>query len=127
LGGEGLLDRPVMSEAAAVDESEGKGGCLQAVADQQSAHTGARAKQTVAPATRWTVLRRDRRRCTLSCCKRAVFVDFHPIELRSESEGGRNNIVTLCSVHHRAAHHGQLRVTGSVSAWVRFQHSDGSE
>jgi RuvA, C-terminal domain len=93
-----------------------------------SAHTGVRAKQTVTPATRRTVLRRDHHRCKLPGCKNAVFVDLHHIELGSE--GGRNdadNLVTLCGVHHRAAHHGQLRVTGSAADGVRFQHADGSE
>jgi Holliday junction resolvasome RuvABC DNA-binding subunit len=30
-------------------------------------------------------------------------------------------------VHHRAAHRGELVVTGSVSTGVRFRHADGSD
>jgi hypothetical protein len=74
------------------------------------------------------VLRRDHHRCKVPGCKNAVFVDVHHIELRSES--GMNeadNLVTLCGAHHRAAHHGKLRVTGSVPAGLRFQHADGSD
>jgi hypothetical protein len=56
------------------------------------------------------------------------FVDLHHIELRSDSgQNEADNLVTLCGAHHRAAHHGKLRVTGSVPAGVRFQHADGSD
>ena len=95
-----------------------------------NAHTGARAraKQTIAPATRRAVLRRDHHCCTVPGCRNALFLDLHHIQL--SSEGGRNdadNLITLCGVHHRAAHRGELGVVGSVSRGVRFQHADGSD
>jgi len=95
-----------------------------------NAHTGAgaRAKQTIAPATRRAVLRRDHHCCTVPGCRNALFLDLHHIQL--SSEGGANevdNLITLCGVHHRAAHRGELNVVGSVSRGVRFQHADGSD
>jgi hypothetical protein len=54
-------------------------------------------------------------------------VDLHHLQLRSE--GGSNqafNLVTLCSVHHRAAHRGELVVLGSSPEDVTFRHADGS-
>jgi hypothetical protein len=74
------------------------------------------------------VLRRDHHRCTVPGCKNAVFIDLHHLELGSE--GGLNdadNLVTLCGGHHRAAHRGEIRVTGSAAVGVRFQHADGSD
>jgi hypothetical protein len=94
----------------------------------QGAHTGARAKQTVTPATRRSVLRRDHQRCVVPGCRNALFLDVHHVEPRSE--GGRNeadNLITLCGVHHRAAHRGELVVAGNVSTGVRFRHADGSD
>jgi hypothetical protein len=95
-----------------------------------SAHmgVGARAKQTIAPATRRAVLRRDHHCCTVPGCRNALFLDLHHIELSSEGGGNRaDNLITLCGVHHRAAHRGALSVVGSVSRGVRFQHADGSD
>jgi len=77
----------------------------------EGAHAGARAKQTVAPATRRAVLRRDHRRCVVPGCR------------NNEAD----NLITLCGVHHRAAHRGELFVEGSLSAGVRFKHADGSD
>ena len=57
-----------------------------------------------------------------------MFLDLHHVELRAE--GGRNdadNLITLCGVHHRAAHRGELVVAGRVSTSVRFRHADGSD
>jgi hypothetical protein len=95
-----------------------------------SAHTGAsaRAKQTIAPATRRAVLRRDHHCCTVPGCRNALFLDLHHIQLSSEGGGNEaDNLITLCGVHHRAAHRGELSVAGSVSRGVRFQHADGSD
>jgi hypothetical protein len=92
------------------------------------AHAGARAKQDVPPAMRRTVLRRDHHRCTAPGCRNVRFVDVHHIQL--SSEGGCNrvsNLITLCSVHHRAAHRGELLVSGSVEDGVCFRHADGSD
>jgi hypothetical protein len=89
--------------------------------------TGARAKQTIPPATRRAVIHRDHHCCTVPGCRNAAFLDLHHVKGRSE--GGRNevdNLITLCGAHHRAAHRGQLRVTGGVARGVRFHHSDGS-
>ena len=95
-----------------------------------SAHTGAgaRAKQTIAPATRRAVLRRDHHCCTVPGCRNALFLDLHHLELSSEGGGNvADNLTTLCGVHHRAAHRGELSIAGSLSRGVRFQHADGSD
>jgi hypothetical protein len=106
-------------------------------AETAAAHTGAgskvdrtdraRAKQSIPPATRRAVLRRDHHRCCVPGCRHARYVDLHHIRL--SSEGGSNapsNIITLCSAHHRAVHRGELSITGSVPEGVYFRHADGT-
>ena len=36
-------------------------------------------------------------------------------------------MISLCGAHHRAAHRGELVVSGSVSAGIRFRHADGTD
>jgi hypothetical protein len=58
-------------------------------------------------------------------CRNSRFLDVHHLQLRSE--GGPNeseNLLTLCAVHHRASHRGELLIERS-SAGVRFRHADG--
>src|SRR5215203_5896997 len=47
----------------------------------------ARATQTVPPATRRSVLRRDHHRCQVPGCRHSVFVDVHHIRTRKEGGG----------------------------------------
>ena len=91
------------------------------------AHPRARAKQTIPPALRRAILLRDQQRCRAPGCKNATFLDLHHIKLRSE--GGQNdpdNLVTVCSVHHRAAHRGELVIEMGGDEGIRFSHADGS-
>jgi 5-methylcytosine-specific restriction endonuclease McrA len=86
-----------------------------------------RARQSVPPALRRAVLTRDRHRCTVPGCTHATFVDVHHVQPRSE--GGRNhasNLLTLCSAHHRAAHHGELLIDREREGSFRFRHADGA-
>jgi hypothetical protein len=73
------------------------------------------------------VLRRDGGRCRVPGCRHAVFVDVHHLEFRSEGGGNTlDNLVTLCSAHHRAIHHGNLVAEGSPSGGLAFRHSNGT-
>ncbi|HSU38501.1 MAG TPA: HNH endonuclease, partial [Polyangiaceae bacterium] len=86
-----------------------------------------RATQTIPPALRRQVLRRDGGRCQVPGCRHATFVDVH--HLRPRSEGGANtieNLVTLCGAHHRASHAGKLSSAGTPSAGLSFLHADGT-
>jgi hypothetical protein len=98
------------------------------------AHVGAagpaapRATQTIPKALRRAVLRRDERTCRAPGCRHATFVDVHHIVPRAD--GGRNvaeNLVTLCSAHHRAIHRGELVVEGTTADAIRFLHADQTE
>jgi hypothetical protein len=91
-------------------------------------HVGARARatQSIPPALRRQVMRRDRGRCVVPGCRHATFVDLHHIEARSD--GGAHdgdNLIVLCSAHHRALHRGQLEIVGSVREGMLFRRADG--
>jgi hypothetical protein len=91
-------------------------GCIDGV----GAHRGApaevpRAAQSIPPAMRRLVLRRDHGRCVVPGCRHAIYVDVHHLETRAD--GGPNapdNLVTLCGAHHRALHRGSLIIEGKV-------------
>ncbi|HEU4579952.1 MAG TPA: HNH endonuclease signature motif containing protein [Polyangiaceae bacterium] len=77
---------------------------------------GTRARQDIPPTLRRAVLRRDERRCRVPGCRNAIFLDLHQIRPRSEGGSYRaDNLVTLCSAHHRALHRGELRSAGDAS------------
>jgi hypothetical protein len=100
-----------------------------AASDQVTAPArAARAAQTVPPATRRAVLRRDQHRCQVPGCRHSVFVDVHHIRTREDGGGHElDNLVTLCGAHHRASHGGELTVQGSVSSGLGFRHADGTD
>jgi len=73
------------------------------------------------------VLRRDKHRCQVPGCRHATFVDVHHIQPREEGGGHRSeNLLTLCSAHHRACHRGALRIDGSAPTALWFRHADGT-
>jgi hypothetical protein len=95
----------------------------------EHAHVGGgqRATQTIPPATRRKVMRRDHGRCVVPGCTHTQFVDVHHI--RARADGGDHDedyLIVTCSAHHRAAHDGRLIIEGSVSTGLVFRHADGS-
>ncbi|HXK19753.1 MAG TPA: HNH endonuclease signature motif containing protein, partial [Polyangiaceae bacterium] len=114
------------TERAHVGESDARAG------EAEHARAGEteralKATQTVPPAVRRSVLRRDQHRCQVPGCRHATFVDVHHIQARDE--GGAHepkNLLTLCSAHHRACHRGALSIEGSAPSALRFQHADGT-
>ena len=85
-----------------------------------------RATQTIPPATRREVMRRDHGRCIAPGCRNHRFLDVHHLDLRSEG-GGHDpiRIAVLCGSHHRSVHAGTLNITGSATAGFIFRHADG--
>ena len=89
-------------------------------------HVGKRASQTIPPATRRAVLRRDHHQCVVDGCRLSTFVDVHHLDPRAD--GGSHEparLVTLCGAHHRAVHRGLLIIEGSAEQ-LAFLHADGS-
>jgi HNH endonuclease len=88
-------------------------------------HVG-RARRGVPPALRRSVLARDRHCCRVPGCRNSHFVDVHHV--RPRSEGGKNaleNLITLCTAHHRACHRGELIIETTADG-LDVQHADGT-
>jgi len=86
-----------------------------------------RATQTVPPATRRKVMRRDHGRCQVEGCANTRFLDLH--HLRPRSEGGDHDpdgLTVLCGSHHVAVHRGTLCVERVRGGRLRARHVDGS-
>lgn len=114
---------PIVTERASCDAQEvalthvGRG--TDAVA--------ARARQSVPPATRRLVVRRDGGRCRVPGCRNADWVEVHHLDLRSE--GGTHDpdrLLLLCGAHHDQLHEGVLHIEGTVQSGLRFRHADGT-
>jgi hypothetical protein len=80
---------------------------------QTNVHVGSvarhRTTQSVPPGLRRRVLARDHHVCQVPGCNNSLFLDLHHITPRVE--GGANagsNLISLCGVHHRAIHTGEL-------------------
>jgi hypothetical protein len=126
---------PVAPEVAAMAQCDGQHiGPSTTPANDDAASSvdahvdaNARAKQSIRPATRRSVMQRDQRRCRVPGCCNATFVDVHHITARAD--GGSDavqNLIVLCGAHHRAAHRGELVIEGDTAERVRFRHADGS-
>jgi hypothetical protein len=88
---------------------------------------GHRATQTIPPATRRAVMRRDHGRCVVPGCKNYRFLDVHHLDPRAEGGGHHpDRLAVVCGAHHRAVHAHALRVDGSASAGFVFHHADGT-
>jgi hypothetical protein len=86
-----------------------------------------RVTQSVPPAVRRSVLDRDGRKCSVPGCRHSQYLDLHHV--RPRAEGGDHDperLLTLCGVHHRAAHAGALIVSGGYSRGFAFRHADGT-
>jgi len=98
----------------------------QVIGDSHETH-GGRATQTIPPALRRHVLRRDNGRCVVSGCKHATFVDVHHLVPRAEAgQNAPDNLMCLCGAHHRAVHEGRLIVDGKPSTGLSFRHAEGT-
>ena len=85
-----------------------------------------RATQTVPPAIRRTVARRDHGRCRVPGCRSRRNIDVHHIVPRAA--GGTHdvdNLCLLCESHHLALHDGSLVITGEAPALIFTRRSHG--
>jgi len=87
----------------------------------------ARATQTVPPATRRLVHRRDHGRCVVPGCSNHMYLDVHHVDPRAEGGGhDPDRLAVLCGSHHRAVHAGALCIDGTGSGGFVFRHADGT-
>ena len=84
--------------------------------DAQRIGSDQRAKQDIPPNTRRFVFHRDGGKCVVPGCRAKRFLDVHHIIARAD--GGSHdaeNLVVLCSLHHRELHAGAFTITGPAS------------
>jgi hypothetical protein len=92
-----------------------------------ASHNRPRASQTIPPALRRAILRRDESRCKVPGCRHATFTDVHHLVPRAEGGGHTpENLVTLCGAHHGAIHRKELLIEGTPLTGLRFLHADGT-
>jgi hypothetical protein len=114
-----------VAEMAACD-AQLLGNVREAPGDGPHARVG-RASQTIPPATRRAVIRRDRQRCVVPGCTNHRYLDVHHLDPRAE--GGSHDpdrLAVLCGAHHRAVHAGALLVDGNGAAGFTCRHADGT-
>ncbi len=83
--------------------------------------------RTMTPRLRAAIRTRDRGRCVVPGCNHVRFIDLH--HQRRRADGGPNtleNVVSLCSQHHRCVHEGVLAIEGSPSTGLVFRHASGT-
>jgi len=86
-----------------------------------------RATQTIPPATRRLVVRRDHGRCRVPGCRNSAWIEVHHLQLRSERGGhDPSNLACLCGAHHHRLHEGFLLVEGDAERELTFRHADGA-
>jgi hypothetical protein len=82
--------------------------------------------RSVTPQLRRMVFARDGSRCVVPGCGHWRFIDVHHVV--PQARGGANrldNLVCLCTAHHRAIHDGVLALEGSATqGWV-VRHAGG--
>ena len=84
-----------------------------------------RKTRSIPPAIRRALNSRDGG-CRFPGCTHQRYVDAHHIE--HWADGGEtklSNLVTLCRLHHRLVHEGQIRVEPQAGGGWRFVHPDG--
>jgi hypothetical protein len=100
----------------------------QHVGDVDGPRVGApRATQSIPPAIRRQVMRRDRKRCVVPGCTNHRFVDVHHLDPRSEGGGhDPERLAVLCGSQHRAVHQARLWLDGSGSTGFVVRHAGGA-
>ena len=86
-----------------------------------------RATQTIPPATRRAVLRRERSCCAVPGCRNHRHLHIHHVKPRAE--GGDHTpslLLPLCHRHHTNVHDGTLVIDGNADDGFRFRHADGA-
>lgn len=84
-----------------------------------------RKRRTVPPAIRRALWSRDRG-CSFPGCHNARFVDAHHVQHWSDGgETSLDNLVLLCSHHHRLVHEGGYGIRRDAEGQMYFQRADG--
>ena len=100
--------------------------CDHEVVDLQPGPKQGHLSRAIPPATRRTVLHRDRMRCAVPGCECRLWLDLH--HLQPFAQGGSHdasNLLSVCGLHHRLVHEGYLALERSVDGTVTATWSNG--
>ena len=82
--------------------------------------------RTIPPATRRAVLSRDRNQCAVPTCSCRIWLDVHHIKARwLGGDHSEENLITLCSAHHRRLHDGYFGIWTEEGGVLAFAFADG--
>jgi HNH endonuclease len=119
----GKVEQDGRGQALGVDEPVAE----MAECDAQRMDDAGKVTQDIPPATRRLVVRRQHGKCAVPSCKNAVFIDVHHVKFRSRGgDHDPENLIAMCSMHHRATHEALLTIEGSWSSGLTFRHADGT-
>ena len=118
--------RVTSPEAEVSDTIAAEAACDAEVIEMRPGPAQGHATRAIPPATRRIVLNRAGWRCEVPRCRNRQWLDIH--HRAPWSRGGRHeveNLIALCSVHHRATHEGGLAVDRLATGAVMVTHADG--
>ena len=85
-----------------------------------------RKTRSIPPAIRRALNARDGG-CRFPGCTHQRYVDAHHVEHWADGGDTKlSNLVTLCRLHHRLVHEGEIRIEAQAGGGWRFLHPDGS-
>jgi hypothetical protein len=112
-------------EAEVSDTVASEARCDAEVIDMTPGPRQGHATRVVAPALKRRVLHRHGWKCAVPHCKCRLWLHIHHLD--AWADGGRTtdeNLVPLCSIHHRIVHDGRLSVQ-RLSGRIVVEHGDG--
>lgn len=113
-------------DAEVSDTVAAEARCDAEVIDLREGPNRGRASRAIPPAVRRAVLHRDGWRCAVPHCGNRLWLQLHHLD--AWARGGRNteeNLVSVCSCHHRAVHEGVLALERDGDGCLVVRHADG--
>ena len=115
------------ADAEVRDTLVAEAACDSEVVDLRPGPKQGHRTRAIPPAIRRTVLHRDNHACLVPGCRNRRWLDLHHVD--SFAKGGGHavdNLVVLCSCHHRLLHEGLLSITAYPTGWL-VRHADDRE
>ena len=113
-------------DAEARDTIVAEACCDSEVVDMRPGDGQGELSRTIPPRVRRKVLHRDGYRCVIPGCSCSLWLHLH--HTKPFSEGGDHdldNLETLCALHHRLNHEGELALEREPDGRLRVEWADG--
>ncbi len=112
--------RDTVADGAEVDDAiVAASACDAEVVEMRPGPKRGHLSRTIPPARRRAVLERDQRRCVVPGCRCRLWLDLHHLDAYAGGgDHSEENLVTICSLHHRLLHDGLLGLSREGDALV---------